>query len=196
MDGGGAQRLLARAELNFKMEGRRADPNVPVEHVLGQEPLAGGRLKKGRSVKVWVSLGPPRRTVPRVEGESLRSAQLILEQSGFSLLKISEVASRHYSADTVIAQSPAPYSEVGEVAEVSVLVSRGHRGDFFVMPDCIGKEIADVIDRVRASNLRISNIWYQEYPGVSKGLVVRQTPLAGSKVRPQDAIVLYVSKGA
>lgn len=191
-----ANRLLVAADLNLKPEGRRHDAEVPPDHILAQEPSPGAGLKRGRSVRVWVSLGPPQRTTPRIEGESLRSAELILEQNGFTLGRVAEVNSRLYSPDTIIAQDPPPYTAVGESAQVAVLVSRGYSGPAYVMPDFIGREISDVLDRIRAASLTVSSIRYQEYPGLAQGLVVRQTPTPGTKVYPRDRIVLYVSKGS
>jgi len=190
-----SQNVVASA-LNLRVDGRRHDASVPADRIVAQEPEAGATLKKGRSVKVWVSLGPPHRSIPRVEGELLRSAQLLLEQNGFRVGRISEVHSGQYSPDVVIAQNPPPYAEVGETADVSLLVSRGFSGDAYVMPDFIGRDVSDVLDRVRSAPVKVGSIRYQEYPGVAKGLVVRQTPAPGSKVFARDAVVVYVSKGS
>lgn len=192
----GARQTLAGVELNMRHEGNRFHESVPADFITAQDPPPGNGLKKGRSVKVWVSLGPERRTVPRIEGESLQSAQLILEQEGFSLGRIVEIRSELYAPDTVIAQDPPAYQEGGDVTDVSVLLSRGYLNDAYVMPDFISHRVSDILDRVRHGSLRISSIRYVDYPGVPRGTVVRQTPVAGSKVRKRDQIVLYVSKGS
>jgi eukaryotic-like serine/threonine-protein kinase len=187
--------LLAHSELSLRHEGNRFDADVPADLIVFQSPGANTALKKGRTVKVWVSLGPEQRTVPRIEGETLQAAQVALEQAGFALGRVVRVYSDVYGVDTVIAQNPAPYDEGGDVTEVSVLLSRGYRGDAYVMPDFIGRELATILDRVRGGNLRIGSIRYVDYPGVRKGVVVRQTPGAGTKVQTRDRVVLYVSKG-
>jgi serine/threonine-protein kinase len=191
-----AAQTLARAELSLRHDGKRFDPNIPADFIVAQEPLPDTKLKKGRSIKVWVSLGPQRRVVPRVEGESLQSAQILLEQGGFSLGRVVRVYSDVYGTDTVIAQNPPAYQEVGDAIEVSVLLSRGYRGAAYVMPDFIGRELSEILDRVRRGSLRIGSIRYVDYPGVRKGVVVRQTPGPGTKVHSRDRVVLYVSKGS
>ena len=188
--------VLANAELSLRHEGNRFDPNLPADLIVYQSPPGNTALKKGRTVKVWVSLGPQRRTVPRIEGETLQSAQVLLEQEGFVLGRVVRVYSDVYGVDTVIAQNPSPYEEAEDVTEVSVLLSRGYRGDAYVMPDFIGRELATILDRVRGESLRIGAIRYVDYPGVRKGVVVRQTPGAGTMVHARDRVVLYVSKGA
>jgi beta-lactam-binding protein with PASTA domain len=136
-----ANSMLLQAELNLRHEGNRFDESVPPDLVAGQNPPAGTLLKKGRSVRVWTSLGPERRTVPRIEGESLQSAQMILEQEGFTLGRVVEVHSEAYAPDSIIAQNPAPYDEAGEAIEVDVLISRGYLAKAYVMPDFIGHDI-------------------------------------------------------
>lgn len=188
--------LLAQVELNLRHQGNRFDPHFPADLIVHQLPHPDAELKKGRTVKVWVSLGPERRVVPRVEGETLQSAQILLEEDGFSLGRVVRVHSEVYGTDTVIAQNPPAYEEAGDATEVSVLLSRGYRGAAYVMPDFIGRELSAILDRVRRGSLRIGNIRYVDYPDVRKGVVVRQTPGAGTKVHPRDRIVLYVSRGS
>jgi beta-lactam-binding protein with PASTA domain len=189
-----ANQILAQSELNLRHEGNRFDDAVPPDLVANQAPPAGTRLKKGRSVRVWTSLGPERRTVPRIEGESLQSAQMILEQDDFTLGRVVEVHSEAYAPDSIIAQNPAPYEEAGDAVEVDVLLSRGYLPEAYVMPDFIGQPISDVFDIVRQGGHRISSVRYEEYYGVPHGTVVRQTPRAGMKVYKRDRIVLIVSK--
>jgi beta-lactam-binding protein with PASTA domain len=186
--------ILTQAELNLRHEGNRFDGSVPPDLIAGQTPVAGTVLKKGRSVRVWTSLGPERRVVPRIEGESLQSAQLILEQEGLTLGRVVEVHSEAYAPDSVIAQNPAPYEEAGEEIEIDVLLSRGYMAQAYVMPDFIGHPISDVYDHVRQGGHRISSVRYVDYFGVAHGTVVRQTPRPGIKVYKRDRIVLYVSK--
>lgn len=189
-----AGQTLAQAELNLRHEGNRFDGNIPPDFVAAQTPSPGTPLKKGRSVRVWTSLGPERRVIPRIEGESLQSAQLILEQEGFTLGRAVVVHSEAYAPDSIIAQSPPAYEESGETTEISVLLSRGYVAKAYVMPDFIGREISEVLDRVRGGSLRISKIRYVDYAGVPRNTVVRQTPKAGTKVYNRDRIVLFVSK--
>ena len=54
-----ASSVLAEAGLSLKVEeGRRVDPKVPAGQILVQEPAAGERTRRQRSVRVWLSAGP------------------------------------------------------------------------------------------------------------------------------------------
>jgi serine/threonine-protein kinase len=67
--------LLTEAGLNLKVEeGRRLDPKVPAGQIVTQDPAAGVRTRRERSVKVWVSGGPRSTTIPELSGESERPA--------------------------------------------------------------------------------------------------------------------------
>src|SRR5688572_479867 len=71
-----ATALLTEAGLNLKVEeGRRLDPKVPAGQIVVQDPAAGVRTRRERSVKVWVSGGPRSTRIPALNGESERTAQ-------------------------------------------------------------------------------------------------------------------------
>ena len=192
----GARDALQREELSMVLEGNRFHDTVPPDFIALQTPSPGTILKKGRSVRVWASLGPARRRVPAIEGESLQSAQLILEQAGFTIGRVVEIHSDVYAPDTVVAQSPPAYDEVGDLTEVSVLLSRGYAEQSFVMPDFIGRDYVELLDRLSRGSLKVSQVRLVDYPGVAKNVVVRQAPSPGTKVDKRDRIVLYLSKGS
>lgn len=191
----GARESLSLMELQLVLEGNRFHESIPPDFIAVQTPAPGTTLKKGRSIRVWVSLGPERRTVPRIEGETLQSAQLTLEQAGFTLGRVVEIHSDIYAPDTVVAQSPQAYEEVADETVVSVLLSRGYLDDAFVMPDFIGHDYVDLLQHLSRGPLKVSQVRNVDYPGVPKNVVVRQTPPAGTKVYRRDRIILYLSKG-
>jgi serine/threonine-protein kinase len=191
----GAGEALRLHELQLIVEGNRFHDTVPPDFISEQTPGPGATLKKGRSVRVWVSLGPRKHTVPRIEGEPLQSAQLILEQNGFSLGRVVEIHSEVYAPDTIVAQSPPAYQDVADATTVSVLLSRGYLEDAYVMPDFIGQNYVEIVDTVSRGAVKISELLQVDYPGVPKNVVVRQTPAPGAKVYKRDRIVLYVSRG-
>ena len=131
-----------------------------------------------------------------MEGESLQTAQLILEQAGLAVGRVVEITSDTYAPDTVIAQSPEPYEEAGDETRVSILLSRGYMANAYVMPDFVGRDYADLLDVLSRGVLRVSEIKYLDFPGVAKNIVVRQSPTAGTKVYSRDRIVLHLSKGS
>jgi serine/threonine-protein kinase len=190
-----AEAQAAQRGLALRVEGRRHDPAVPAEHVVAQEPPPGATLKAHRAVRVWVSLGPRRVTVPPVEGTTARTARIALEQAGVPVARVVEVLDPAPEG-TVLAQRPAP----GEVdlsdGGASLLVSRGPGGASYVMPDLIGRDSARVLVALRAAGLKVTDVRYRSYPGVPPGIVLRQDPAAGHRVSARASLSLDVSRSS
>jgi beta-lactam-binding protein with PASTA domain len=185
--------ITARRSLALRIEGKRHDPRVPADRIAAQEPPPGAPLKAHRSVRVWVSLGPQRLTVPNLQGEGVRTARVSLEQSAIALARVVEVPDSA-AEGTILVQHPPP-GEVEDVGDgVSLLVSRGPGEAAYIMPDLIGRRADSVLDRLKAAGLKVAEVRYRTYPGVAPGIVLRQAPAAGHRVTTRDPLGLDVSK--
>ena len=102
-----AGRLAAKHRLLLRVEGKRNDPRMAADLIVEQDPPAGSLLKTQRSIRVWVSLGPRRLTVPAVEGESLRSGRLTLEQAGVNVGRVLEVTNAAEEGTILLQRPPA-----------------------------------------------------------------------------------------
>lgn len=187
-----AEALSAPRGLALRIEGRRHDAGVPAERVLAQEPAPGASFKSHRAVRVWMSLGPRRIAVPRVEGESVRSARAALEQAGVPLARTIEVRDAAPEGTVLVQRPPAGETELGDEG-ASLLVSRGPRDVSYVMPDLIGREARAVLEALEAAGLKVTDVRYRSYPGVAPGIVLRQSPGAGQRMSARAALSLDVS---
>lgn len=185
--------LAARHGLLVRVEGKRHDPHVPRDRVAAQEPRPGATLKRARSIRVWLSLGPERLEIPSVEGQSVRTAQLSLDQARVPVARIVEVADAA-PPGTVLAQNPGPGPNDAIGEGVSLLVSRGSPAPQFLMPDLIGHEAEGLLEALAARGLKVADVRERSYPGVPTGVVLRQAPAAGHPVNPSVAISLEVSR--
>jgi len=187
-----ASAALAEAGLSLKVEeGRKVDPKVPAGQILVQEPGAGVRTRRQRSVRVWISAGPRSTIVPGLVGESERTAQLRVAQEGFGAGPNAEIRSADYPAGTIVAQNPPAKSKADTI---SLLVNRGERGATYVMPDLIGVNGDRVADVLRARGFRVAVVGDHPYPGVPAGVVLRQNPNAGFQIAPGEPISIEVSR--
>jgi beta-lactam-binding protein with PASTA domain len=184
--------LAARRGLLVRVEGRRHDPSMPPDHVLAQEPLAGATLKAHRAVRIWVSLGQRHVSVPAVEGESVRTARLTLEQSSVPVARVVEVEDPAAEGTVLVQRPPAGPADIA--AGASLLVSRGTEGASYVMPDLIGRDAAAVLAGLKAAGLTVAEVRYRTYPGVSPGVVLRQVPPAGHRVSRRTPLALDISR--
>ena len=189
----GATAVAERHGFRVRVEGKRHHPTIRAQRIARQDPEPGSTLKRERSIKAWLSLGPKRQEIPSVEGESLRAARLRLDQSALPIARVIEVD--HQAAEgRVVLQRPSAGDVVGlGLGEgVALLVSRGP-GYSYVMPDLIGRSWDGVSGQLTRAGLKLTSVRRLRYPGVAQGLVVRQQPAAGSRVGRNTAITIEIS---
>ncbi|MBP6705282.1 MAG: PASTA domain-containing protein [Vicinamibacteria bacterium] len=181
--------------LRVKVTGRKNHAKIGAGRVIEQDPLPGVATKENRTLRVVLSLGPRRTTVPDVQGQALRSARLRLDGMGVPIRRIIEAPSAA-ADDTVLAQSP----EAG-IAEnlgdgVLLIVARNGSLRDYVMPDLIGKDISVVAEAFEGRGFVPPQIRYKSYPGLVRGTILSQSPLAGYRLNPKTAVIFEVSEGA
>ena len=187
-----ASTLLAASGLNLRVEeAKRGDTTLPAGQIVSQDPQAGVKTRRERSVKVWVSAGARAASVPSLLGESERAAELRARQEGLQVASIAEIRSDDYTADTIIAQNP-PAKTAG--ARVALLLNRRENSGTFVMPDLIGVNGDRAADLLRSRGFRVSVVGDHLYPGVPAGIVLRQSPQGGFQIGTSDSISLEVSR--
>ena len=185
--------LAGRRGLLLRVEGKRNDPRIPPEHIVSQEPPPGAALKSHRSVRVWLSLGPRKLTLPAVEGQSLRTARVALEQTRVDVARVAEVDDPADEGTVLVQHPPAGDVEAVE-GGVSLLVSRGSLRRDYVMPDLIGQRADAVLAPLTAAGLKVADLRYRSYPGAASGVVLRQSPPAGHRVSARSTVSLEVSQ--
>jgi beta-lactam-binding protein with PASTA domain len=90
-----------------------------------------------------------------------------------------------------MAQEPAASAKGTEVA---LLINRGERSHYYVMPDLIGVTGARAVDLLRTRGFRVTIVGELPYPGAPPGIVLRQSPSAGFQIAAGDPISLEVSR--
>jgi beta-lactam-binding protein with PASTA domain len=164
---------------------------VPAGRIATQDPAAGLVVRRGRSVRVWMSAGSRSSVVPKLVGESERSAQARSSQDGLEISAVADIRSSDFPSDAVVAQDPPPGSRA---TRVGVVINRGERAAGYLMPDLIGASSDAALDVLRSHGLRVSVVAQQPYPGVPSGIILRQFPAAGFQVTPDQPISLEVSR--
>jgi serine/threonine-protein kinase len=187
-----AQEVLSQVDLGLRIEPlRRVHQTIQAGQIVEQDPDPGITTRQGRNVKIWLSSGLTPGSVPTLVGASERAARTRLDQNSFGLQGLSEIRSSRYPIDAIVAQDPPP---AGNGQAVWLLVNRGERGRTFVMPDLIGVDAITASEILRASGFRVTVVGSHPYPGLSSGIVLRQSPEAGFQIAPGEPISLEVSQ--
>jgi beta-lactam-binding protein with PASTA domain len=184
--------ILANAGLSLRIDpAKRADPKIPPDHVLAQDPEPGTVIRRERAVRIHVSEGAQVPTVPTVTGLAERAAELAFTQARIQIASTAEIRTNEYPANVVVAQDP-PAKSRG--SSVRLLVNRVQSGVSYVMPDLIGTPGLRAADVLRKQGFLIAIVGDTPYPGLPPGVVIRQTPQAGFQVAPGQPISLEVSR--
>jgi beta-lactam-binding protein with PASTA domain len=107
----------------FQVTEVRVASTQPAGTVLAQNPLAGGSLVKGATIRINVSKGTGTQTVPNAVGLSDASARSGIVGAGFRVTEV-RVASTQ-PAGTVVAQNPAAGGNAPKGSSVRINVSSG-----------------------------------------------------------------------
>lgn len=186
---------LNKIGLSLKISPLKRSSSVPSDHIVAQEPQASVKIKRGRGVLVYLSLGPEKVIVPDVVGLTARVANMTLEQRGLEQGKVIYVHSPGSESDQVLAQFPSAGIELTGTKTVNLLVSNAiNNGQFYVMPDVIGKSISTIKDYFQSAGLRVGSLLPVHYPGIPPGTIVKQSPPAGYKVGADTPIALTYSE--
>ena len=120
-----ATAAVAPLDLRLEVVDRRHDPAVASGGVLQQDPPAGASVRRGRKIKLVVSLGGRVLEVPDLVARPERTVEIELTRAGFAVGDEARVHSTAVATGRVLAQVPAPGSPTVPNARVHRLVSRG-----------------------------------------------------------------------
>jgi beta-lactam-binding protein with PASTA domain len=188
-----AVRKLRQYGLRAELIEIRYNPEFPREQVLSQNPAPGAEVKPGRRVYLTVNSGEmPMATVPNLKGVSLRNARLQIENYGLSVGEITYVNSPF--RNTVIDQSPPPFSRVPRGSPVNLIVSSGLGDSTVVVPDVTGMDLTEATQVLQGAGLRVGLISFEENPSLPPNTVLRQLPPAGETLLEGAEVTLIISR--
>ena len=171
----------------------KASSKVKEGHVIEQEPPPGVKVKQNREVYLTLSTGSKNIVVPDLRGMLLRYAKPDLISQGFSVGRIAKVHSDDIPAvDTIILQNPLPSSVAPRGTPISLLLSGGVRPKMLLMPDLVGKRLADIRGTIEKAGLKIrqKSVPNREY---GEGIILSHKPQANQIVKVGQHIDFEVS---
>jgi len=187
-------RFLSAYSLRMKVDSHRYDERIPKDQILDQNPVANSKLKRNSQVRVVMSLGAKKISVPNLEGQSMRAAQIVVLQRGLMLGVVAAVPSEPEEKDRIAAQSPPPEVGFAQSLVMNLLVSTGRKQREYLMPDLTGQNSDEVIGEFASLGLKLGSVNYQSFPGVAKGAVLKQSPAPGSKVTEGSSLDFEVNQ--
>ncbi|HEV2723156.1 MAG TPA: Stk1 family PASTA domain-containing Ser/Thr kinase [Thermoleophilaceae bacterium] len=186
-----ALKELEKADLKVTADPRPSS-SVKKGFAVDTSPEAGTEVDRGSRVRLFVSSGPQKISVPNVVGLSRESAESRLDREGLTVEVQTQQSDK--PEGEVIAQSPGQGTELDAGDRVTITVSEpAEEPEKASVPDVEGLSKADALRRLRAQGLSGS---VRERPTEDEsedGKVLSQRPAAGTEVEPGGAVVLTVA---
>ena len=182
--------LLALQEAGFRvMPAAEASEEEP-GRVIRTDPAAGERAASDSFVTMVVSSGRAQIQVPTVIGSTRERAIAALEGQGFTVV-VRSVRNEAVGEGLVTEQSPAAGAMSARGSAVELVVSAGP--DPIEIPDVRGLTQDRAEGRLEGIGLEVETVF--EAAGAERGVVIRQSPAAGSDVNPGWSVQIVVSEG-
>lgn len=188
-----AQREAVPAGLVLQVVDQRNDPRVASGHILEQMPHPGSSVRRGRKVKLVLSLGGKVLEVPDLVGHAARAVAIELRQEGFLPGDEARVRTPDVPEGRIVAQVPPAKASAVPSSRVHRLVSDGPPELTWVMPDLTGRTREQAESWIETAGFRRGAVRRVAALGRSPGTVVSQLPLAGYPIRSREIVELAIA---
>jgi len=189
-----ALEFLTDLELNTKVKGSEFSDNFPKNHVTFQDPESGAEIKKGRDVRIIISKGPKRISMPNLVSLSVQQARLILEENDVCQGELSQTHNDSMQKDHIIAQAPASGSMIARGTCVNLLVSLGRRPKAYKMPDLNGLSLNEAMLFLENANFMVGEIKSSFDKNKPRNIILNQEPLPGYRVIAGSTVHLVINR--
>lgn len=190
-----AKQEIENAKLVFEVEKEEYNKEVPEGFVISQDPTYMERfnkVKQGSTVKVVISQGQEKTTVPKVVGMEREEAIKALEEAKLKV-EIVEETSKKVQEGYVISQDTDPNTEAFAGDVVKIHVSTGTGIKQVDMISVIGKAEAEAKKTLERLGLKV-NIAYDEDSSKDNGIVLKQSIEAGKTIDEGTTVTITVNK--
>ena len=168
---------------------RLPNDDVQPTYVFRQEPEEGTRLPEGSIVRVFVSTGKAKVTVPFIQGKRRDAAVAELTQRGL-VADVVEVNSPRQSG-IVTAQNPRPGTVLVSGSSVRINVSKGPRP--IAVPNVVGQSFELATSQLQTAGFTVGRVDVES--NQPAGEVVAQNPPGNSTATRGTSVTLSVSQG-
>jgi serine/threonine-protein kinase len=167
----------------------------PAETVLDQYPRAGRKVKPGRKVRLTVAKEEKMVKVPKLVGQSLRHAQLKIEEIGLYVdARISYDYDTRVPLDVVRWQNPSSGDLLRKGSGVKLGVSLGRpQKNIFKVPNLVGITLAEAKEELAKEGLRVGKINREQDEDKIPNTVLRQSVEPGTVLKKPLPIDLTLS---
>ena len=183
-------------DYQFVAEYRKTNDQEP-GIIISQSPEAGSRVTKGSTVTLIVAASEKDISVTNVYGLSLELAQETLRQDGLTVFKTMKVSSESVEEGKVVYTDPKAGTIVSAEQEITIYISDGPSTttvETIQVPDVTGLTQSGA--KAFLEKYGFKNVTFTTQDSVlKKGIVISQSPGAGTSLKETDTIKVIISTG-
>ena len=172
-----------------------ADPmpsdTVKKGFAIGTSPRAGAEVDRGARIRLFVSSGPERITVPDVVGVTRETAESRITGLGLEVTVETEETDEAQDGE-VLRQTPEGGTQADRGDEVTIVVAQ--EPEQVSVPNVEGLSQADAVSALRDAGLQPTVRERTTEVEAEDGTVLEQRPGAGTNVDAGDSVILIVGK--
>jgi len=170
----------------------RYDEEIPKGKIIQSIPEGGGKVDAGGSVKLIVSKGPERYTIPSVKGLTPEAAQAAITKSPLTFGTITEVFNSDIPKGYVISSTPVSGTSVKRDATVDLIVSKGI--EQVALASYLGKSGEQALNELTQAGFNVE-AGYAFSETVPELAVISQNPAGGATANKGGKVSILISKG-
>ncbi len=156
-----------------------------------QTPLPGSIVRSKSTITVFISKGSSMVTVPDLKGQGLSEATARLSALGLRLGETRFEENPNVDKDKIISTIPPSGSTVKKGEAIIVVLSQGV--EIIEVPRVIGRALSTAKRIIEERGFTVGNISYEVSTEFDVGIVMGQSPRAGTKVKRGAKIDLIVA---
>ncbi len=186
---------LSKYGLEYKLGTPVLSDEYDVGQVASTDPAVGRKVKKGYTVKLILSKGKENDPVkvPNIVGKSLSEAKSMLDGYDLKSGNITYDETSDLPDGTVISQDPEAGDMVDPGTAVNLVISKGKSQVTVPKLTDLSQEAAE--ETLNGYDLKLGGVESVYSDDVKEGLVISQSPEAGTKVEENSSVNITISKG-
>ena len=161
--------------------------------VVDQYPKPNMKVKTGRTVRLKISTSEKLVFIPNLIGQSLRSAELVLQQAGLLIDTVYFEYNPEFPKGTIAWQYPKANNTMKKGFGIQVTLSKGLPPDFYQVPNVIGLSLNQAKEYLAKARLKVGKISYHEDQDLVPYTVLDQSISEGTVLDRPMNINLVVS---
>ncbi len=189
-----AESTIRHARLKVGKVQYVSNTSVAAGAVSSTSPFAGEPEPPGTPINIFVSSGPPKKTVPDVTGDTESAARAALGSAGF-LVAVSTKTTSAAPAGTVFSQSPAGGSQATAGSTITIVVAQKPPPPppaKPTVPGVTGETAAQAKGQLSAAGFTVNEVTQTVKNKSKNGIVLSQSPGAGTRVAKGTTVTIVV----